>query len=146
MKAEPPALLTRLAPVGTLAGLVGRVPLLPGGASLRGFAAFNGLLSAYEFGGIKPRLPGRTFTGAETLDVGGRRVELIEVGPAHTTGDAIAWLPDARVAFAGDILFNGVTPIMWAGPVGNWIAAIERIEALDPAVVVGGHGPIGGSG
>ena len=50
-------------------------------------------------------------------------------------------MPDARVVFAGDIVFNGVAPIMWAGPVSNWIAALERIEALEPDVVVGGHGP-----
>ncbi len=144
MKDEPPSMLTRLAPVGKLAGLAGRVPLLPGTAPLRGLGGFAAMLGNYEFGGIHPRQPIRTFTGTETLAVGGRTVELIEVGPAHTTGDAIAWLADARVVFAGDILFNGVTPIMWAGPVENWIAALERIEALDPAIVIGGHGPPGG--
>lgn len=143
MKAEPPSMLTRLAPVGTLAGIAGRLPLLPGAGSLRGLGGFASMLGNYEFGGIHPRQPGHTFTGTETLTVGDRAVELIEVGPAHTTGDAIAWLADARVVFAGDILFNGVTPIMWAGPVDNWIAALERIEALDPQVVVGGHGPPG---
>lgn len=144
MREEPPAILTRLAPVGSVAGLAGRVPMLPGAASLRGLANFRSMLSNYEFGGINPRTPSRTFIGLETLEVGGRIVELIEVGPAHTTGDAIAWLPDAKVVFAGDILFNGVTPIMWAGPVDNWIAACERIEALEPVAVVGGHGPVGG--
>jgi hypothetical protein len=67
-----------------------------------------------------------------------------EVGPAHTPGDAVVYLPYVGVVFAGDILFNGVTPIMWAGPVENWIAALELIEGLAPDVVVGGHGPPGG--
>lgn len=144
MRAEPPSMLTRLAPVGTIAGLAGRVPLMPAGGQLRGLGAFGSLLSAYEFGGIDPRVPEHSFDREATLDVGGRHVELGFVGPAHTVGDAIAWVPDARTVYAGDIIFSHVTPIMWAGPVGNWIAALDRIEALEPATVVGGHGPIGG--
>jgi len=145
MADEPPSMLTRLAPVGSAAGLVGRVPLLPGAASLRGLGMFMGMLSNYEFGGIDPRQPTRKFSGEETLEIGGRTVELVEVGPAHTVGDAIAWIPDAKVVFAGDIFFNGVIPIMWAGPVDNWLAALDRIEGLGAEVVVGGHGPPGGA-
>ena len=141
MRDEPPAMLTRLAPLGSVAGLAGRVPRLPGGASARGLARFSGALGAYEFGGLEPRVPGRSFEGSLGLEIGGRRVEVTEVGPAHTPGDAIVWVPDVKVVFAGDIVFNGVTPIMWAGPVDNWIAALERIELLEPDVVVGGHGP-----
>ncbi len=77
-----------------------------------------------------------------TVDVGGRAVTLEEVGPAHTQGDVIAWLDDGDVVFTGDILFHGSTPIMWAGPVGNWVAACRRIRALQPSVVVPGHGPL----
>ncbi len=146
MRAEPPSMLTRLAPVGTVAGVAGRVPLLPGADRLRGLGAFSSMLGRYQFGGIDPRVPEHSFTDTKLLDVGGRRVELTFVGPAHTAGDAIAWVPDARVVFAGDIVFNDVMPIMWAGPVGNWIAALERIEALEPAAVVGGHGPVAGVG
>ena len=144
MRAEPPAMLTRLAPLGTVAGLAGRVPMLPGRASAQGLARFSEALGRYEFGGLTPRVPGSSFAGSLGLEVGGRRVEVIEVGPAHTPGDAIVWVPDVRVLFAGDLLFNGVTPIMWAGPTDNWIAALERIELLGPDVVVGGHGPPGG--
>lgn len=146
MRAEPPSMLTRMAPAARVAGLAGRLPLLPlpGRSSMRGLGAFGAMLDAYEFARLDPRLPGRSFSGSLGLEIGGRRVELIEVGPAHTAGDAIVWLADAGVCFAGDILFNGATPIMWAGPAGGWIAALERIEALGPDVVVGGHGPVGG--
>src|SRR5262249_7619797 len=47
-----------------------------------------------------------------------------------------------RVLYTGDILFINGTPIIWAGPVGNWIAACERIAALQPEVIVPGHGPL----
>ena len=133
MRAEPPSLLTRMGPVASAAGLLGRVPMMPGAARMRGLGAFNDLLSHYEFKGIDPRVPDRSFADSTELDVGGRRVELTFVGPAHTVGDSIAWLPDARICFAGDILFNGVMPIMWAGPVGNWIAALDLIEGHEPA-------------
>ncbi len=96
----------------------------------------------FEFGGIVVPSPTRTFTGFETVEVGGRSVDLIEVGPAHTAGDVLAWLPDARVVFTGDILFIEGTPIVWAGPVANWIEACERIIGLDASVIVPGHGPL----
>jgi glyoxylase-like metal-dependent hydrolase (beta-lactamase superfamily II) len=96
----------------------------------------------FSFDGIEARLPSRTFTGSLALDVGGRRVELLELGPAHTRGDVIAYVPDAGTVFTGDILFVGGTPIMWAGPVSNWLAACEHIERLDVDTVVPGHGPV----
>jgi cyclase len=87
-------------------------------------------------------LPTRTFDGALTLRAGDRAVELLEVGPAHTRGDVIVHVPDARTVFTGDILFVEGTPIVWEGPVSNWIAACDRILALNADVIVPGHGPI----
>lgn len=87
-------------------------------------------------------LPTQTFDGALTLRVGDRAVDLLEVGPAHTAGDVIVHVPDARTVFTGDILFVEGTPIVWEGPVANWLAACDRILALEPEVVVPGHGPI----
>src|SRR6202011_959151 len=84
------------------------------------------------------------FSGELTLRVGSREVRLIEVGPAHTQGDTMALLPAERVLFSGDILFNCAHPIAWAGPVSNWIAACERILAMDVEVIVPGHGPLAG--
>jgi glyoxylase-like metal-dependent hydrolase (beta-lactamase superfamily II) len=69
-------------------------------------------------------------------------VELLEVGPAHTLGDVIVHVPDAGTVFTGDILFVGVTPVMWAGPIANWIAACDRITALGAETIVPGHGPV----
>lgn len=97
---------------------------------------------AYRFEGLKPTPPTETFDGRLDLRIGDHPVELIEVGPAHTAGDVIIHVPSTRTIFTGDILFIDGTPIMWAGPVANWIAACERIAELDPAVVVPGHGPL----
>jgi cyclase len=100
------------------------------------------VFSAFDFEGITHTPPTETFDGELRLRVGNKEVVLFEVGPAHTKGDVIAWLPAERVVFTGDILFIGGTPIAWAGPVGNWIAACEKIAALGAEVVVPGHGPL----
>ena len=97
---------------------------------------------AFEFNGITPTLPTTTFTGHLSRKVGNKSVELIEVGPAHTGGDVLVHVPADRTVFTGDILFIEGTPIMWAGPVGNWIEACERILMLDCETIVPGHGPV----
>lgn len=103
---------------------------------------FRSFFGDFRFDGIELRLPTRTFDGRLDIDVGGRVIELVEVGPAHTAGDVIAFVPDARTVYTGDILFIGGTPIVWAGPLSNWIAACDFIVGLDVDHVVPGHGPI----
>ncbi len=103
---------------------------------------FRGFFGDFQFDGIELVPPTRTFDGRLDVEVGGRKIELIEVGPAHTNGDTIVFVPDSRTVFTGDILFIGGAPIVWAGPLENWIAACDLICALDPVVVVPGHGPL----
>jgi cyclase len=103
---------------------------------------FRQFFGAFRFEGIEPTPPTRTFDGRLELDVGGRTVELIEVGPAHTRGDTIVHVPQTRTVFTGDILFINGTPIVWAGPLSNWIAACDLMLGMDVDVVVPGHGPV----
>jgi cyclase len=128
-------------PATAMAALVKQAPQMGelGEFFLRCFGAF-------DFDGIEMVLPHQSFSGELTLRVGSREVRLIEVGPAHTQGDTLALLPADRVLFSGDILFNGAHPIAWAGPVSNWIAACERILAMDIEVIVPGHGPLADQG
>ncbi|MEM8905746.1 MAG: MBL fold metallo-hydrolase [Actinomycetota bacterium] len=101
------------------------------------------IFGPFDFEGITLTPPDRTFSGRLTVDVGGTSVELIEVGPAHTTGDLIAHVPSASTVFTGDICFIEGTPLMWAGPMSNWLAACDLItDELRPEVVVPGHGPV----
>jgi cyclase len=103
---------------------------------------FRSFFGAFEFDGIDPTLPTRTFDGRLSLEVGGRALELIEVGPAHTRGDVLVHVPSERTVFTGDILFIGGTPIVWAGPLSNWIAACDLMLDLGVETVVPGHGPV----
>jgi glyoxylase-like metal-dependent hydrolase (beta-lactamase superfamily II) len=105
-------------------------------------AFFLDCFGKFDFQGIELVVPTETFDGELTLRVGGKEVQLIEVGPAHTRGDTLALVPGERVLFSGDILFHGAHPIAWAGPVSNWIAACDRILGLDVDVIVPGHGPL----
>ena len=101
------------------------------------------IFGGYDFDGIELEAPNRTFTGELDLVVGDRPVHLIEVGPAHTDGDVIVHVPDAGVVFTGDILFHGGHPIVWSGPIANWIAACELLLGLEGVTtVVPGHGPV----
>jgi glyoxylase-like metal-dependent hydrolase (beta-lactamase superfamily II) len=101
-----------------------------------------GAFSAFDFSDITLVTPSRTFDGALALQVGDIAVDLIEVGPAHTRGDTLVHLPGERVVFTGDIVFSGGHPVMWAGSVDGWIAACDRVLAMDVDVVVPGHGAI----
>ncbi|MEO0883343.1 MAG: MBL fold metallo-hydrolase [Pseudomonadota bacterium] len=105
-------------------------------------AYFKDIFGAFDFAGVKMRAPTQTFTGEMSLTVGDKKLDLIEVGPAHTRGDILVHVPNDRTVFTGDILFIEGTPLIWAGPVSNWIAACDRILAMDVDVIVPGHGPI----
>lgn len=128
-------------PPAAFAGLVTQAPKMGevGEFFLRCFGAF-------DFEGIELVLPTETFDSELTIRVGAKEVALIEVGPAHTRGDTLAYLAAERVLFTGDILFHGAHPIAWAGPVGNWISACDRILSMDIEVIVPGHGPLADHG
>jgi 2-keto-4-pentenoate hydratase/2-oxohepta-3-ene-1,7-dioic acid hydratase in catechol pathway/glyoxylase-like metal-dependent hydrolase (beta-lactamase superfamily II) len=96
----------------------------------------------FDFGGITVRNADQTFDDRLTIEVGGREVHLLNLGPAHTAADSVVHVPDAGVLFAGDLLFIGCTPIVWAGPIANWVAACDAMIALEAPTVVPGHGPI----
>jgi glyoxylase-like metal-dependent hydrolase (beta-lactamase superfamily II) len=128
MQATPPSLME------ALLGAQG----LP--AELEAF--IHRVFGPFDFTAIEPRFPTESFDGRRGLTIGGRPAELIELGPAHTSGDAILHLPDAGVAFTGDLLFIEATPIMWAGPASNWLEACDHILELDARILVPGHGPV----
>jgi glyoxylase-like metal-dependent hydrolase (beta-lactamase superfamily II) len=97
----------------------------------------------FKFDDVELRLPTDTFSGRLSLDAGGRTVEVIEVGPAHTEGDVVAHVPEAGTVFTGDILFVDATPIVWVS-LSNWLAACDLVRDLGAETLVPGHGPVCG--
>lgn len=100
------------------------------------------ITAGFDLSGIVATPPTHTFSGRLDLVIGGREVHLIEVGPAHTAGDVLIHAPEAGVVWTGDIVFIGGAPLVWTGPVSRCIAAVDQILALEPTVVVPGHGPL----
>lgn len=98
----------------------------------------------FDFEGIKGRLPTKTFETEMDMKVGDKDVKLINVGPAHTGGDVLVHVPADRTVFTGDIVFNKGHPVIWDGPVQNWIDALDLILGWDVETVVPGHGPVAG--
>jgi cyclase len=107
-------------------------------------AALAKSLAGWDFSGIELTPPTTLINDRLELDLDGIPAQLLYVGPAHTAGDVIVHLPEQGVLFAGDILFRLCTPIGWEGTFANWTAALDRIVALGPEVIVPGHGPLCG--
>jgi cyclase len=103
---------------------------------------FADMFRSFDFEGVHFTPPTTTFQGELARRVGHKTVRLIEVGPAHTRGDVLAYVPADRTIFTGDIMFINGHPIMWAGPIANWIKACDLILGLEVEIVVPGHGPI----
>ena len=97
---------------------------------------------------LKEKAAGTTLTyptvlvkESHTINLGDRTVEVRHFGPAHTPGDVVVWLPKEKLVFTGDIIYTermlAVIPLSNSG---KWVAASDRLLALQPTVVVPGHG------
>ncbi|GAA2071119.1 MBL fold metallo-hydrolase [Actinomadura alba] len=98
-----------------------------------------------EWGEVVLEPPFLTFADSVTLYVDDLRVEVRHVGvPAHTDNDSLVWIPDRKVLFSGDLLFNGGTPFVLMGSVTGALEALEQVRGLGAETIVPGHGDIAG--
>ena len=107
----------------------------PGWAKNTGTGDFD--LHQYKL--VHPQL---TFHDKLVVDDGERRLEFLRVGPGHTRGDTVAWLPKERIVFTGDLCTtraqnNLADPGM--DPHG-WVRILEKLADMNPAIVIPGHG------
>ena len=120
-----------------------------GGPYTEMFRTFGPAVAA-ALEGVELVDPDETYEGdRHVLDLGGRTAELLTYGPAHTRGDQVVFLPEQRVLFTGDLVESRFFPIYpWFPPDdadvdgGRWIDVLRRLEALDAAHVVPGHGEV----
>ncbi|WP_210275298.1 MBL fold metallo-hydrolase [Martelella soudanensis] len=96
----------------------------------------------FDFSGIELTPPTETFKDRMTIKVGDKTVELIEVGPSHSLGDALIYVPEDKILYTGDILFSAGTPIAWYGPIARWIDVCNMVLDMDVEIIVAGHGPL----
>ena len=103
----------------------------------------DNLVGGKGMAGTEPVYADETFDGSTQFTLGGIAFELQRVGPAHTPGDSLIWLPGDKVVFSGDVVF--VERILGVLPHSNsqgWIKAFDMMAALKPKVVVPGHGAV----
>lgn len=106
--------------------------------------ALRDLWPQVPWGHVEPTLPKVTYRDRLSVPDLGTRVELLHVGPGHTAGDTVVWLPDRRVLFTGDLVFSGATPFVLMGSLSGSLRVLDRLRVLEPLHVVPGHGPLGG--
>lgn len=88
------------------------------------------------------RAPTETFTGSFCFEAPGDKVRMEYWGPAHSDGDLVIWLEEAKVAFLGDLMFYGRFPWLGDCNLDGWIDRLARFLLLDIEIVVPGHGPV----
>ncbi len=84
--------------------------------------------------------PSIVFDGKITVDLGNCPVEIWSPGKGHTQGDTIAWLPDQKILYAGDLVEYGATPYTGDAHLTDWPATLDALRALNPEKLVPGRG------
>jgi len=91
--------------------------------------------------GTRLSTPDKTFDDRLILTMGTTTIELLNLGPAHSPGDISVWLPKERIVIAGDIAFHQrLLPVFEYTDTLGWIETWDRFTALDPLIVIPGHG------
>jgi glyoxylase-like metal-dependent hydrolase (beta-lactamase superfamily II) len=88
------------------------------------------------------RLPNQTFRDRMTLFLGGKEIQILYVGRAHTRGDSIIFVPQDRIAYLSELYFADQFLFITDGYGLDWLRALDAVEALGADIVVPGHGPI----
>ena len=84
--------------------------------------------------------PTMTFTGKMTLWLGQLEVQILQLGRGHTKGDTVAWLPQEKILFAGDLVEFGATPYAGDAYFKDWPQTLDNLAALKPEKLVPGRG------
>ncbi|HKB03894.1 MAG TPA: MBL fold metallo-hydrolase [Gemmataceae bacterium] len=82
------------------------------------------------------------FDDKRVLEDDTQRVELLYLGHAHTSGDAVAYLPKHKILCTGDACVNGAFNYMGHSNSASWVQCLEKMDKLDVQFVCPGHGPV----
>ena len=135
--------VTSAGPLGRgLASVLNGVGLKVAGGMVEAGPYVAEIFKDFDFANTELVPPTRTFEERLELKVGDKEVHLMEVGPAHTQGDVLVHVPGDSVVFTGDILFIEGHPIVWDGPISNWVNACNAIIEMNAEHIVPGHGPL----
>lgn len=107
----------------------------------------SGVWEPVDWGVLEVAAPFLTYTEGVSVYADELRCEVRHVGtPAHTTNDSVVWVPERRVLFCGDLLFNGGTPFVVMGSLSGALEAVAALRGYGAETIVPGHGPVAGPG
>src|SRR4029453_9557632 len=106
-----------------------------------------GLVEQMQRGGAsadeqRSRLPNATFRDRMTLHVGGKEIQILYFGRAHTTGDSVVFVPQDRIAYLSELFFADEFPNMAQGYGVSWLRVLDAVQSLEADIFVPGHGPL----
>jgi glyoxylase-like metal-dependent hydrolase (beta-lactamase superfamily II) len=90
----------------------------------------------------KARLPNQTFRDRITLHLGGKEIQVLYLGRAHTRGDSIIYVPQDRIVYLSEVFSAGQFLFMGDGYGLDWLKTVETAAALDADIFVPGHSPL----
>src|SRR5438876_5909881 len=90
----------------------------------------------------RTRMPNATYRDRMTVYLGGKEIQVLYFGNAHTKGDSILFVPQDRIVYMSEVFFNEEFPNMAGGYGVSWIRVLDAVKALDADIFVPGHGPI----
>ena len=91
--------------------------------------------------GSAPARPGRLIGASQTVEPGGRRIEILHFGPAHQAGDLAVFDPASGILFAGALASFGAVPDAHDADIEGWLAALEALGRIPARIVVPDRGP-----
>jgi len=90
----------------------------------------------------KSRLPNQTYRERVTLHLGGKEIQILYVGRAHTRGDSIIYVPQDRIVYLSELFFANQFLFINDGYGLDWLKALDAVEVLGADIFVPGHGPV----
>jgi glyoxylase-like metal-dependent hydrolase (beta-lactamase superfamily II) len=106
-----------------------------------------GLIDQMQRGNIpadvqRMRMPSATYRDRMTFYLGGKEIQLLHFGNAHTKGDTVLFVPQDRIVYMSEVFFNEEFPNMGGGYGVSWVQVLDTVRALDADIFIPGHGPI----
>jgi cyclase len=107
----------------------------------------TGLIEQMQRGNVpadvqRARMPSATYRDRMTFYLGGKEIQVLHFGAAHTRGDSVLFVPQDRIVYMSEVFFNEEFPNMAGGYGVSWIRALDAVRALDADIFIPGHGPI----
>lgn len=106
-----------------------------------------GLIDQMQRGNVpadvqQARLPNATYRDRMTFYLGGKEIQVLHFGNAHTRGDSVLFVPQDRIVYMSEVFFNEEFPNMTGGYGVSWIRVLDTVRALDADIFIPGHGPV----